>query len=47
MIALLLFLIFLFLIGKFIVGAAFSAAGALIGLLIVVIIYFAKRKRSK
>lgn len=47
MIVLLLALILLFLVGKSIVGAAVSVAGALIGLLLVVFIYFVKRKRSK
>ena len=46
MVVFLLLLILLFLVGKSLVGAAFSASGALVGLLLVLIVYFAKRKRK-
>lgn len=45
MVVFILLLILLFLVGKSIVGAAFSVAGALIGLLLVIALYFVKRKR--
>lgn len=45
MVVFLLLLILLFLVGKSIVGAAFSVAGALICLLLVIALYFVKRKR--
>ena len=45
MVVFLLLLILLFLVGKSIIGAAFSVSGALIGLLLVIALYFVKRKR--
>lgn len=46
MVVFLLLLILLFLVGKSLVGAAFSAACALVGLFFVAVIYFVKRKRN-
>lgn len=45
MIALFLFLILAFLVGKFFIGAAFSVAGAVICLVLVFVISLAKRRR--
>lgn len=46
MVIFLLLLILFFLVGKSIIGAAVSVAGALIGLFFVAVIYFVKRKRK-
>lgn len=45
MIAFLLFLILLFFVGKSILGAFFSVAGAVVGLLLVLIVYIIKKRR--
>ena len=46
MIIFLLFLILLFLVGKSVIGAFFSVAGAVLGLILVLVVYFV-RKRMK
>ena len=46
MIVLLLLLILLFLIGKSVIGAFFSVSGAALGLILILVVYFVRKRRQ-